>query len=59
MRLKPDTHDQIEEAGIVFAYTIPVDPNAYLLRVVVRDARSGAIGTVSIPLKAAADKTAH
>jgi hypothetical protein len=51
MHLPSESHNQLEEKGITFNRTIDIDPNAYLLRVVVRDARSGSIGTVSVPLK--------
>jgi hypothetical protein len=51
MHLPPESHEHLEKEGITFTRTIEVDPNAYLLRVVVRDARSGSIGTVSVPLK--------
>ncbi len=59
MRLKPETHDQLKQEGINFLDTIELDPNAYLLRVVVRDSRSGSIGTVSIPLKPVSDKPSN
>lgn len=51
MRLSSESHDQLEKEGITLTRTIVIDPGAYLLRVVVRDARSGSIGTVSVPLK--------
>jgi VWFA-related protein len=57
MRLTRETHDQLEKDGIVFSNTVDVDPNAYLLRVVVRDSRSGSIGTVTVPLKPTGNKS--
>jgi VWFA-related protein len=57
MRLLPESHAQLEKDGITFSRTIQIDANARLLRVVVRDARSGSIGTVSVPLNAIGTKS--
>jgi VWFA-related protein len=51
MRLTPETHEQLEAKGITFTCDLDLDSNAHVLRVVVRDARSGSIGTVTVPLK--------
>lgn len=51
MRLTPETHEQLEAKGITFTCTIELSSGANLIRVVVRDARSGSVGTVSVPLK--------
>jgi VWFA-related protein len=50
MRLTSETHERLEANGITFNATIKIDPYVHVLRVVVRDARSGSIGTVSVPL---------
>ncbi len=51
MNLAPETHDQLERDGITFTRTLDVSTTSDLLRIIVRDARSGSIGTVSVPLK--------
>ena len=56
MTLPTETHEQLEKEGITFTRTLEIDPNANLLRVVVRDARSGSIGTVTVPLKPNSNK---
>ena len=56
LHLPTESHNQLEKEGITFSRTIEVVPTAFLLRVVVRDARSGSIGTVSVPLRSAEAK---
>ena len=57
MNLPAESHSQLEKEGITFSRTLEVVPTAFLLRVVVRDARSGSIGTVSVPLQSTGTKS--
>ncbi len=57
LHLPSESHSQLEKEGITFSRTLEVVPTAFLLRVVVRDARSGSIGTVSVPLRSTGTKS--
>jgi VWFA-related protein len=50
MRLTRQTYEEIMKAGVTLTRTLPIEAGAATLRVVVRDAASGAIGSISIPL---------
>jgi VWFA-related protein len=50
MELLPNTYERVLKEGYEFGKDINVRPNAFRLRVVVRDEATGAIGTVSIPV---------
>ncbi len=51
MRLTRETYEAVVKDGVKLTRNLPVAPGAANLRVVVRDASSGAIGSVSIPLE--------
>ncbi len=51
MRLTRATYDEVTEVGVILNRNLPIATGTAKLRVVVRDAASGAIGSVSIPLK--------
>lgn len=50
MRLEPATYQKVSAEGIVYTKQVARAAPATQLRVVVRDAASGAIGSVSVPL---------
>jgi VWFA-related protein len=50
MRLRQENYERIRKDGLVLTRTIPLAAGATQLRVVVRDANSGAIGSLTIPL---------
>jgi len=54
MRLKQATYGQMLKTGVPYRHEIMVNPKAEVLRVVVRDAKSGDLGTLTIPTKALA-----
>src|SRR5438067_8121800 len=49
--LKPETVTKIQTSGITYRNQLEVEPGDYTVRFVVRDNRSGRIGTVSAPLE--------
>lgn len=51
MSLKPDSYKKLMQSGLIYHKFIPRVTGATELRVVVRDASSGATGSVTIPLK--------
>ena len=51
LNLSKAQYDQVLKEGIVLGLDIDMKPEGQTLRVVVRDATSGAIGTVSLPVK--------
>jgi hypothetical protein len=50
LNLKEDYYNQLKGEELELFFPVTPDPQAVELRVVVRDANSGALGTVSIPL---------
>ncbi len=52
MRLKQATYDQMLKTGAPYQHAIMVSPKADVLRVVVRDAGSGDLGSLTIPTAA-------
>jgi len=50
MRLQRQTYDSILKDGLVLTRTLPLADGAAQVRVVTRDATSGALGSVTIPL---------
>ena len=50
MRLQRQTYDSIMKDGLVLTRTLPLADGAAQVRVVTRDATSGALGSVTIPL---------
>jgi VWFA-related protein len=58
--LRPDTYEKImAEGGVSLTFKEKIEPGAQELRVVVRDASSGSIGSVRIPLKKLLTASAH
>jgi VWFA-related protein len=51
MRLKPSTYQQMLKTGAPYRREITVSPRSTLLRIVVRDARSGDLGSLTIPTR--------
>jgi len=51
MRLKQATYHQMLTAGAPYRHEIKLNPNADVLRVVVRDAQSGDVGSLTIPTR--------
>ncbi len=49
MELRRQTYDQVEKDGLVYHKVIPRNAQASELRVVARDASTGAVGSVSVP----------
>ena len=49
MRLKQSTYERLRQSGAPYRREIKLDPRAKLLRVVVRDAGSGDLGSLTIP----------
>jgi hypothetical protein len=49
MAMKPETYQKIEQEGLVFHKVIPRSGQATMLRVIVRDASSGTLGSVTVP----------
>jgi VWFA-related protein len=54
MNLEVATYEQLRREGITLSKHVALEPTAYELRVIVRDANSGALGSVNIPLGALA-----
>jgi hypothetical protein len=51
MNLKPETYAMVMREGVKFNREIPMKPGGTKVRVVVRDARTGAMGTVTVPVE--------
>jgi hypothetical protein len=49
LNLLPATYDQITRQGMLYKKTITRDRRASMFRVIVRDAASGSIGSVTVP----------
>ena len=49
MRLKPATYERMQKTGAPYVHEITLHAKAQMLRVVVRDARSGDLGSLTIP----------
>lgn len=49
MSLSRDNYDKLTRDGLLFRKAVTMDPQAKMLRVVVRDAPSGTIGSVTVP----------
>ena len=54
MRLKQSSYQQMLTTGAPYRHEMKLNPKADVLRVVVRDARSGDLGSLTIPAKALA-----
>jgi len=52
MRLKQTTYEQMLKTGAHYQHALTLSPKADMLRVVVRDARSGDLGSLTIPTAA-------
>ncbi len=50
IRLSADQRRQLLEQGLVLNAPVEIKPECTKLRVVIRDAKSGAVGTVTIPM---------
>jgi len=51
LAMKPDTYQKVEKEGFVFHKVIPRAAQATMLRVIVRDASSGTLGSVTVPFR--------
>lgn len=54
MRLKQATYEQLLKTGASYQHALTLSPKADMLRIVVRDARSGDLGSLTIPTAALA-----
>jgi hypothetical protein len=52
--LKPETYARIEKSGLPMPVSIKLPPGDYMLRLGVRDNRTGLFGTTELPLNMAA-----
>lgn len=52
LALKPDTYRRALADGLAYNHSLQLDPKANELRVIVRDAFSGNVGSLTIPFKA-------
>jgi VWFA-related protein len=51
LKMLPDTYRKFTAAGLPLRRTLPLSPRADSLRIVARDAGSGMIGSLTVPLK--------
>jgi len=51
LAMKPDTFQKIERQGVLYHKVIPKSAQATMLRVIVRDASSGTLGSVTVPFE--------
>jgi hypothetical protein len=51
LRLTPEIHDNVSRQGLIYRQMIERAPRAIELRIVLRDAASGQMGSVTIPYK--------
>ena len=51
LQLLQANYEKVSKEGLIFKKTIEMAPQASQLRVVVRDAASGTVGTVTIPFR--------
>jgi VWFA-related protein len=51
LNLEQKNHDALMRMGMVLSHDLPVAPKTTVVRVVVRDASTGALGTVTVPLE--------
>jgi VWFA-related protein len=51
LAMKPETYQKIEQEGLIFHKVIPRAGQATQLRVIVRDASSGTLGSVTVPFR--------
>jgi VWFA-related protein len=51
MNMKPDTYDRLMKIGTKFSGRLVLSPEVVNLRVIAQDTGSGAIGTLTIPIK--------
>ena len=49
-RLRPETFARVRQEGLPFRLQLELGPGRYQLRLVVRDNRTGMLGTVDVPL---------
>jgi hypothetical protein len=52
LAMKPETYRRALADGLAYSHSLQLDPKANELRVIVRDAFSGNIGSLTIPFKA-------
>jgi hypothetical protein len=50
MQLKPETMKDLMKTGLLYRRKLDTKPGAATLRVVVRDAGSGLVGSIGVPL---------
>ena len=58
MNLKPETYDKLMKIGTKFSGRLVLSPEVVNLRVIAQDTGSGAIGTLTIPIKKYVDGVA-
>jgi VWFA-related protein len=51
LALEPDTYEEAAVVGYLYPKTVSIKPEAEKLRVVVRDQATGAVGSVSVPVR--------
>jgi len=51
LNMKPDTYEKLLKIGLKFTGPLNLSPDIVELRVIAQDASSGAIGTLTVPLK--------
>ena len=51
LNLKPETYAKVVQQGLVYRKTFPKETNASIVRVVVRDQTTGAIGSLTVAYK--------
>ena len=51
LQLLRANYEKVSKEGLIYKKTIEMAPQANQLRVVVRDAASGTVGTVTIPFR--------
>ncbi len=51
MNMKPETYDRLMKIGTKFGGRLVLSPDVVDLRVIAQDTGSGAIGTLTIPIK--------
>lgn len=51
LNMKPDTYEKLLKIGTKFTGPLTLSPDVVSLRVIAQDASSGAIGTLTVPIK--------
>jgi hypothetical protein len=57
--LKPDEYNRVMQRSFPCRQSFEIAPGEYLLRLGVRDARTGSVGTLNAPLTVAAEQPAE